>query len=200
MYVTVCVYIYIDNIFHTHHHGTVFSNKLSQLQQSKNPPHLQRLTKSHFITQQHSTATMKSKRQTLLDTENFGLETPPKKKRLHLKKWRYFWECLKIYPNSVVPLKMYSDLLEQPQKNVCWLSPCRKPVGMKPHIAKWASLIWDKTRIGDLRWNCFFSLLFNKKRLASQHEHHHHRRRRRRRRRHHHHHHHHHHQEGSPCI
>lgn len=27
MYVTVCVYIYIDNIFHTHHHGTVFSQQ-----------------------------------------------------------------------------------------------------------------------------------------------------------------------------
>ena len=71
-------------------------NKLSQLQQSKNPPHLQGLTKSHFITQQHSTTTMKSKRQTLLDTENFGGETQKK----------VFGHALKTYPKqTVVPFK-----------------------------------------------------------------------------------------------
>ena len=91
-----CVYIYIYaytvvNRFHTHQCGTAFS------QQTFSTAHLQGLTKSHFITQQHSTATIKSKRQTLLD--GYCL-----------------WRCLKIYPKKrLYPKKGTLIFVEQPQ-------------------------------------------------------------------------------------
>lgn len=48
---------------------------------------------------------MKSKRQTLLDTENFGLETPPQKKKAAPEKMEIFLGMLKNIPKFCCTFK-----------------------------------------------------------------------------------------------
>lgn len=120
IYIYTHYVLYIYSIVHTHHHGIVFSQQTFSTAAIWKSSRTCKVLPSPISSPNNTRPPRWSPKAKLSWTLNLDIQKTSKK-RLHLKKWRYFWECLKIYPNSVVPLKMYSDLLEQPKNGLLTL-------------------------------------------------------------------------------